>query len=162
MLTVKVESYDDLSVSEKEEFGAETFVFHNFLRIKENGETIAVHSDCMEPEDTTFTRDLRWIKGAIESAYAKGLEAGISMEKEPAAKDSGKSYWHVAYASLYKHETVPNAERQLHSVVWESDGRHPVQIIEEMNKGSKCVTYTLLSFNFISHGIELEETEYIV
>lgn len=39
-----------------------------------NGEIFKVNSDAMEPEDASFTRDLRWIQGALEKAYQLGRD----------------------------------------------------------------------------------------
>lgn len=44
----------------------------NYLRVEHAG-TMRYYSDAMESEDARFTRDLGWIKGAIEEAYRAGL-----------------------------------------------------------------------------------------
>jgi len=43
---------------------------------KVDGQIISVESDAMEPEDARFSRDLRWIKTALEDAYKLGLIRG--------------------------------------------------------------------------------------
>ena len=43
-----------------------------YLKIEYKGETIAIESDAMEPEDVRFSRDLKWIKSALEKAYELG------------------------------------------------------------------------------------------
>lgn len=42
-----------------------------YIRITDNDET-RVYSDAMEPEDTTFYRDLSWIAPELEAAYNQG------------------------------------------------------------------------------------------
>ena len=63
MLKVKIE-YD------KEYYCNELIVSHN-------GKEIRWEHDGMEPEDTTFTRDLSWVADAIEEAYVLGCEDGL-------------------------------------------------------------------------------------
>ena len=46
----------------------------NYLRLTHGGETVAIFSDAMEPEDCVFYRDLEWVKGAIEMAYELGKQ----------------------------------------------------------------------------------------
>jgi hypothetical protein len=41
------------------------------LIIEDDGVT-RTYSDCMEPEDTIFSRDLSWIKEELERAYQRG------------------------------------------------------------------------------------------
>lgn len=44
----------------------------SYIKMTHRGEVIAVYSDAMEPEDCSFGRDLGWIVGAIDRAYALG------------------------------------------------------------------------------------------
>jgi hypothetical protein len=90
---VKIEKYDTLSESEKENAsnngsGAK---YASYLRVIHNGKTILLESDAMEPEDAIFLRDLSWVKDIIFKAYLMGLEEGrneiinhnkIEIEKE--------------------------------------------------------------------------------
>ena len=46
------------------------------LEVYHNGELILSETDGGEPEDNTFYRDWNWVKGAIEKAYALGVEDG--------------------------------------------------------------------------------------
>ena len=78
MITVNNEQHGDLTHDEQEQAsgngcGKEDA---NYLRIKSNGVTVALYSDAMEPEDARFSRDLGWIKDAIENAYAVGVDDG--------------------------------------------------------------------------------------
>jgi hypothetical protein len=71
---VIVQDYDDLSEDEKSAAsnngGGKDYA--TYLRIKHNGETIALHSDACEPEDCTFRRDFDWITAALRKAYELG------------------------------------------------------------------------------------------
>lgn len=74
MFEVKIQGFDDLSEDEKDGAsgngsGKECA---SYLRISENGKTIYLESDAMEPEDCRLTRDLKWVKDAIEYAYQSG------------------------------------------------------------------------------------------
>ena len=74
MFEIKSAIYDDLTEEEKEDQpdngnGKE---YASYLIIQYYGKTISIHSDAMEPEDCTFGRDLRWVEGAIRSAYELG------------------------------------------------------------------------------------------
>ena len=75
---VKIQSFEDLS--EKEQLGVSNNgygkEYANYLRVLELGDTVYLESDAMEPEDARFTRDLSWVKEAIEYAYKCGLEDG--------------------------------------------------------------------------------------
>ena len=63
--------FDDLTDEEKEVqpnngSGKE---YANYLKVTNNGETILLKSDAMEPEDCTFSRDLNWIAAALKTCY---------------------------------------------------------------------------------------------
>jgi len=74
MLEVSSVWFDDLTEAEQEEqpdngSGKEDSCY---IKITHGGDVIAIYSDAIEPEDCSFGRDLRWIKGAIQSAYELG------------------------------------------------------------------------------------------
>ena len=77
--------YDDLTDEEKNDvpnngYGGKEEA--NYLRLIHNDETYDLISDAMEPEDATFTRDLFWVKAAIEQAYELGYADGKLGEWE--------------------------------------------------------------------------------
>lgn len=89
MLKIEMQSYDDLSDEEKagvsdNGYGKESA---NYLRVTHNGETVFLESDAMEPEDCRFTRDLSWIKVAIERAYELGGAGAVNREAEEAMRE---------------------------------------------------------------------------
>jgi hypothetical protein len=59
MLTVEIRSDDDGT---------------SYLIVTHDNTIVRFESDPMEPEDTTFGRDLIWVKDAILEAYEFGLE----------------------------------------------------------------------------------------
>jgi hypothetical protein len=78
MLEVIDLDFDDLSDDEQEEqpdngCGNEDA---SYIAIFHGGRRVAIFSDAMEPEDCTFNRDMRWIKGAILKAYELGKGDG--------------------------------------------------------------------------------------
>ena len=78
-------SYDDLTQSEKDNVsdngcGKE---YAGYLRVSHNGETIALESDAMEPEDCVFYRDLSWITPLIHKAFTIGRQEAIEELQEP-------------------------------------------------------------------------------
>ena len=84
MLRVYFESYDDLSEEEKEivpnnGWGKE---YANYIRITHGiGKTIFLTNDAIEPEDTSFRRDLKPLIEQIERAYLLGVKDGKKMIK---------------------------------------------------------------------------------
>lgn len=48
----------------------------NYLAVVRNGEIVYLESDAMEPEDTKFSRDLKWISEALQYAYSCGIADG--------------------------------------------------------------------------------------
>lgn len=72
---VKVASYYDLANEGISVFNP-VEDYTKFIRITHKGECIAVHSDDMEPEDATFSRDLSWISEEIKKAYDLGFNDG--------------------------------------------------------------------------------------
>ena len=74
MLEVTNVCFEELTEDERDEQpnngnGKE---YADYLKITYGGNTIAIHSDAMEPEDCGFRRDLRWIEGLIVKAYELG------------------------------------------------------------------------------------------
>jgi len=79
MLKVTYERYNDLSKGETYDVsnnghGKE---YAGYLRVTHKGDTILLESDAMEPEDCTFSRDLNWVKNAIQTAYMLGLDDNV-------------------------------------------------------------------------------------
>jgi len=74
MLEVKRVSFEDLSDDEKDDqpSNGDGKEYAGYLKMTHGGETIAIYSDAMEPEDCTFSRDLRWVCMAIYVAYELG------------------------------------------------------------------------------------------
>ena len=62
--------------------------YASYLRVTHEGQTIYLESDAMEPEDASFTRDLKWIKDALLKAYALGVEDGRWGDMEGATEES--------------------------------------------------------------------------
>jgi len=50
--------------------------FFNYMIVKHDGKVIRMISDCMEPEDATFTRDLSWVAELIGEMYEQGISDG--------------------------------------------------------------------------------------
>lgn len=80
---VKFQSFDDLD--EHEQAGASNNgngkECATYLRVFRNGKTEFLESDAMEPEDARLSRDLSWVKKAIEFAYRCGREDGQRDER---------------------------------------------------------------------------------
>ena len=55
--------------------------YASYIRIKHDGETFALYSDAMEPEDARFSRDLSWIIDALQTAFELGKKEN-SNERE--------------------------------------------------------------------------------
>ncbi len=75
---VKIERvyYDDLTDEEKEDqpnngSGKE---YASYIKITNNGETLMILSDAVEPEDATFVRDFSDVLDALELVYEQGLK----------------------------------------------------------------------------------------
>ncbi|MFA6199076.1 MAG: hypothetical protein WC679_01555 [Bacteroidales bacterium] len=72
--TVEIIGYNDLSEQEQKNasnngWGKEDA---NYIKISFKGVPILIESDAMEPEDATLSRDLSWVKSALEEAYHLG------------------------------------------------------------------------------------------
>jgi hypothetical protein len=59
------------------ETAEESYGDRNVLRIEWDDGDVDEELDQGEPEDNSFTRDYRWVKGAIERAYRDGIAAGV-------------------------------------------------------------------------------------
>lgn len=74
MLKTEMIGFDDLTKDEQNEqpnngCGKEEA---NYLRVTHKGNTMAIYSDAMEPEDCVFYRDLKWVASALTGAYQLG------------------------------------------------------------------------------------------
>jgi len=72
-------TFNDISQSEKDNApnngsGKE---FSGYLHVSHNGETIALHSDAMEPEDCRFYRDLSWIEPLLHKVFNLGRQEAL-------------------------------------------------------------------------------------
>lgn len=75
MIKVKIIQYDDLTDAQKEEASTNGCgkEYANYLLLNDgDGNYCGLWSDAMEPEDATFTRDLKWIKDLLIEAYKMG------------------------------------------------------------------------------------------
>ena len=84
MIKVKLARYEDLPEDIEKEFslpnrrkGKE---YAGYLLIYDGMELTRVESDDIQPEDVSFTRDLSWVKEAIEDAYKKGIRDGRKLK----------------------------------------------------------------------------------
>lgn len=50
--------------------------FATYLKVVYDGDVLDIFDANMEPEDVSFHRDLSWVQGALEQAYALGLDDG--------------------------------------------------------------------------------------
>mgnify|MGYP006300916177 CR=1 FL=1 len=55
--------------------------YAGYLLVYDGYKLIRVESDDIQPEDVSFTRDLNWIKDAIQNAYKKGIRDGKKLER---------------------------------------------------------------------------------
>lgn len=62
--------------------GREVGDYGNVIIVRYNNEVIFEEADTMEPEDAIFTRDLAWIKEAINAAYSLGAKDGFHRAKQ--------------------------------------------------------------------------------
>ncbi len=46
--------------------------YSNFMIVKHDDTIISVTTDYMEPEDATFTRDLKWVSELLREVYELG------------------------------------------------------------------------------------------
>lgn len=72
-------TYNDLTQTEKDSApnngaGKE---YAGYLRVSHNGETIALESDAMEPEDCRFYRDLSWVEPILHKVFTLGRQEGL-------------------------------------------------------------------------------------
>lgn len=80
---VEIQSFQQLSAEERacastNGIGKECA---NYLRVTYGGDLILLESDAMEPEDCRFSRDLKWIRAALESAFLMGAQSNAQIEK---------------------------------------------------------------------------------
>ncbi len=73
-MLIETLEYDDLTADEKAEAsgngcGREEA---SYLKVSHNGETIALESDAMEPEDARMFRDLSWIQPLLQRVWEIG------------------------------------------------------------------------------------------
>ena len=71
-LYTRVVSFNDLPKEVKEKYGDDEN--DNFLLVYYDGKLISSESDFMEPEDTTFCRDLKWIEPLLHKVYTLGVQ----------------------------------------------------------------------------------------
>ena len=81
----EIVSYEELPQSLRDTHYSNTFnsfEYFSFLLVYDKEEIIFHVSDKMEPEDTTFTRDLSWIERLLkivkEEGYKEGHEYGLA------------------------------------------------------------------------------------
>jgi len=77
-MKIETLSYEDLTDKEKKDVpdngsGKE---YANYIKITREGKTLLLKSDAMEPEDCSFSRDLNWIRKALQEMYYLGLKDG--------------------------------------------------------------------------------------
>ena len=72
MIEIDTLNYRDLNEEEKAEYPSYGDDLDFYIRIKHDGQIILLESDCMDPEDATFRRDLDWIHGALQKCYELG------------------------------------------------------------------------------------------
>lgn len=78
MLKVELLEYDDLTKDEQEiqpnnGIGKEDA---NYVKVTSSGNTVAILSDAIEPEDATFRRDFYGVILVIKTAYETGVKHG--------------------------------------------------------------------------------------
>jgi len=83
MLNIKLWRYEDLTEVQREDMpdngsGKE---YAGYLMVSEGVRLIALESDAMEPEDCSFSRDLKWIPALLKKVYEKGIEDGKDLIK---------------------------------------------------------------------------------
>ena len=54
--------------------------YAGYIKATHKGKTILLESDCIEPEDATFSRDLSWISNALKEAYKLGVADGKKLK----------------------------------------------------------------------------------
>ncbi len=75
-LSIKVVWAQELSDEMKEAYDITSDDFSNFMIVKHGDETISVVGDYMEPEDATFTRNLKWVAELLDEVYELGKSDG--------------------------------------------------------------------------------------
>lgn len=82
MLKVEIQSFENLSPAEQDEWGGSDD-YSNYLRVTHDDKTVLLTRDSMEPEDVRFTRDLAWVPRAIKQAYELGIVDGNCGQCRP-------------------------------------------------------------------------------
>lgn len=77
---VQILDYDALTEEEISKVYAEEDDYAEYIKVTYKGKTILLDSDCMEPEDATFSRDLGWIEDALKDAYKLGVADGKKLK----------------------------------------------------------------------------------
>jgi hypothetical protein len=79
MLKVERLRFDDLSDDEKEmqPDNGSGKDYANYLKVTHDGKVLSIQSDAMEPEDCSFSRDLKWIEGVLKACYELGVSDGV-------------------------------------------------------------------------------------
>ena len=55
--------------------------YANYILVSHDDKLVFLESDAMEPEDKSFSRNLRWIVAALKEAYDLGVEDGKGESK---------------------------------------------------------------------------------
>lgn len=72
-LVTEVCFFDELTDEEKAQFpNHKESDCYSYFRVVHNAHILHTYSNCMEPEDVTFHRDLSWVGKCIEEAYLLG------------------------------------------------------------------------------------------
>ena len=77
---VSILDYDGLTEEEIEKMCAQEDDYAGYIKATHKGKTILLESDCIEPEDATFSRDLSWISNALKEAYKLGVADGKKLK----------------------------------------------------------------------------------
>jgi len=75
-LSIEVVCAQDLSDEMKDIYDVVYDDCSNYMIVTHGDEIISVVNDYMEPEDTTFTRDLKWVAELLREVYELGIEDG--------------------------------------------------------------------------------------
>ena len=101
------------------------------LRVIRDGEVVLEESDRGEPEDQSFYRDWGWVPGAIERAYAYGVEDGRGCATESDwGCDARKKLGHARGVLMTAHEDLEELLTALAPVMMacQSNGAHTLML----------------------------------
>ena len=76
MITVETVYAQELPAEVKTDLEIGGDNYGTYLIIRRDGEIIFIDNDCMEPEDATFGRDLKWVKEMLLAVYDIGVTEG--------------------------------------------------------------------------------------